>query len=886
MSEKRIILIDGNSLVYRAFFALPTTLAISSGQVTNAVYGFTSMLIRLLREEKPDIVAVAFDKGISYRVNDYEKYKEHRPPTPDELRSQFPLVKEVLSVLNIPVFESEGFEADDILATLARRAEKEGHTVTVVTGDKDALQLVSLRVKVMTTRKGISDIVVYDKEKVLERYGIPPEAISDFLGLKGDISDNIPGVPGVGEKTASALIKDFGSLEGVLTHVDEISGKKLKESLKAYENEARLSKSLATLHFDVPVEIDFDKYSWGEFEPTKVRELFEALEFHTLLKRLLEQESEETKEVKKEKISLRVVDFKAEKIDSQKALQKILTKLDKENEIGLEIIEDKEEGLKGIILVFNDGSLYYATFEDESRLFSLDEEISKFSVLEGLRTYLESDALLKIVYDGKSKILSFKNEGINLRVLSFDVMIAAYLLNPSKSSYPFEGIIKEFLSYEIEKKEVCRGVCEKAYTLFPLRDILKKTLKEKELFNLFKEIEMPLVSVLSKMEFEGVGLNVDILNELSLQVEKDIERLKKEIWNLAEEEFNINSPQQLASILFEKLKLKCDKKTKRGYSTDYSVLIKLVGVHPIIEKILNYRELVKLKSTYLDVLPRLVNLKTGRLHTFFNQTGTTTGRLSSSNPNLQNIPVRTELGQKIREAFVPANPADMLLVADYSQIELRILAHFSEDENLIQAFEQGMDIHQVTACEVFGVSPHEVTPGMRRIAKAVNFGIVYGISPFGLSEQLQISTEEAKSYIEKYFQRYPKVQEFIRKVIAKAYKEEFVVTLSGRRRYLPELKSSNYTVRNLGERLAINTLIQGSVADIIKIAMVKIDRELEKRNLKSKMILQVHDELVFEVSQEEKEIMVELVKAVMEGVCSLRVRLSVDIAFGENWSAV
>lgn len=879
MSKKKIILIDGNSLVYRAFFALPTTLTISSGQITNAVYGFTSMLIRLLREEKPDIAAVAFDKGISYRVNDYEKYKAHRPSTPDELRSQFPLVKEVLSVLNIPVFELESFEADDILATLARKAEKEGHTVTVVTGDKDALQLVSPRVKVMTTRKGISDIVVYDKEKVLERYGIPPEAISDFLGLKGDTSDNIPGVPGVGEKTASTLIKDFGSLEEVLAHVDEISGKKLKESLKAHKNEARLSKSLATLHFDVPIEIDFDKYSWGEFEPTKIRELFEALEFHTLLKRLLEQESEETKEVKKEKIS-----FKAEKIDSQKALQKILTKLDKENEVGLEIIGDKEEGLKGIILVFNDGSLYCATFEDESRLFSLDEEISRFSVLEGLRAYLESDALLKIVYDGKSKILSFKNEGIDFKGFSFDVMIAAYLLNPTKASYSFEQIAGDFLGVMVSSEKTSEAACQKAHVLFALKDVLKKALVETQLLDLFSQVEMPLVSILAKMELEGVGLNVDVLNKLSLKVKEEVRVLEREIWNLAGEQFNINSPQQLARVLFEKLRLECGKKTKKGYSTNYSVLIKLVDAHPIVEKILRYRESVKLKSTYIDALPQLVNPKTGRLHTSFNQTGTATGRLSSSNPNLQNIPVRTELGQKIREAFVPACSTDELLVADYSQVELRILAHFSEDENLLKAFAEGKDIHQATSCEVFGVDATKVTPEMRRVAKAVNFGIVYGISPFGLSEQLKISTEEAKSYIEKYFEQYPKVQKFIREVISDTERKGFVTTLMRRRRYIPELKNSNYTIRGLGERLAINTLIQGSAADIIKVAMVQLGRELEERNLKSKMILQVHDELVFEVIRQEREIMTELVKGIMERAYSLRANLHVDIAFGKNWS--
>ncbi|MDP3014634.1 MAG: DNA polymerase I, partial [Candidatus Subteraquimicrobiales bacterium] len=777
-----------------------------------------------------------------------------------------------------PLFELEGYEADDILATLAKKAESEGHTVLVVTGDKDALQLVSSNVKVMTTKKGISETLIYGCEEVNKRYGVDPEAIPDLIGLMGDASDNIPGVLGIGEKTASALLKSYGKLEEVLTHLDEISNKKLKESLKTHQEEALLSKSLAMLHFDVSIPVDFNQYVWGEFDSSKVESLFKTLEFSTLLERLLGKKERDLVKVLVEKIKIK-------KIDSLTTLNEVCEKLSKENEIGLETVSNEEEKkLEGIVLAFKDESLYSVTFKDQSKLFSFENELSKSSVLNELKTHLESDSLLKVIYDGKSKNLLFKNEGIDFKGLSFDVMIAAYLLNPTKASYSFEQIAGDFLGVMVSSEKTPEAACQKAHVLFALKDVLKKALVETQLLDLFSQVEMPLVSILAKMELEGVGLNVDVLNKLSLKVKEKVRVLEREIWNLAGEQFNINSPQQLARVLFEKLRLECGKKTKKGYSTNYSVLIKLVDAHPIVEKILRYRESVKLKSTYIDALPQLVNPKTGRLHTSFNQTGTATGRLSSSNPNLQNIPVRTELGQKIREAFVSACSTDELLVADYSQVELKILAHLSEDENLLKAFAEGKDIHQATSCEVFGVDATKVTPEMRRVAKAVNFGIVYGISPFGLSEQLKISTEEAKSYIEKYFERYPKVQKFIREVISDTERKGFVTTLMRRRRYIPELKNSNYTIRGLGERLAINTLIQGSAADIIKVAMVQLGQELEERNLKSKMILQVHDELVFEVIPQEREIMTELVKGIMERAYSLRANLHVDIAFGKNWS--
>lgn len=886
MRKKKAILIDGNSLVYRAFYALPTTLATKAGQITNAVYGFTSMLIKLLREQKPDIVAVAFDKGMPLRVNQYEEYKAHRPEIPDELKSQFPLVKDVLRVLDIPIFEVEGLEADDVLATLAKEAECKGCEVMVVTGDRDAFQLISPSVKIMTTRKGISDIVLYDRERVVERYGIPPEKMPDMLGLKGDTSDNIPGVPGIGEKTASKLIQEFGSLEGALEHVDELPNK-LRETLIHHEEQARLSKRLATLDFNALIEVDLEKYRWGKWDETRVRELFSCLEFNTLLERLLGEEfAEETTE-------LASLDVKPRVVLSLRDLENLLKKLNHSSEIALEIrssgssIDQHLEGLAIALKTRGSVQVYYIPLADEDgvvqdKLFTLEGELSRSLVLSGLKGYLESLKLSKLVHDGKAEILCFKGEGLDLRGISFDVMIAAYLLDPGRGDYPLKSLSREYLGAKISGDSI-QNACQRAMVTLKLCSILETELRRKGLLKLFREIEMPLTPVLARMEWEGVGIDAEILEVLSSEVDDVLRTLEKEVYNLAGKEFNINSPQQLGKVLFEKLRLEAGKRTKTGYSTDFSVLIKLVDEHPIIEKILRYRELSKLKSTYIDALPKLINPQTGRVHTSFNQTGTATGRLSSSNPNLQNIPIRTELGGKIREAFVPPRSTDEFLMADYSQIELRILAHLSQDENLLRAFREDRDIHQATACEVFGVKPQDVNPEMRRAAKAVNFGIVYGISSYGLSEQLGISREDAKLFIDKYFERYPSVRKFIDGVVAGAYRDGFVATIFGRRRYILELKSSNYKIRNLGERLAINACIQGSAADIIKVAMIALDRELGKRGLETKMILQVHDELLFEVPSSEKEVSTALIREVMEGAYPLKAGLKVDITSGPRW---
>src|SRR3990170_1397622 len=882
-TKKKIVLIDGPSLVYRAFYALPTTLATKEGLITNAVYGFTSMLIRLLGDVKPDVLLVAFDKpGPTFRHEAFEDYKAHRPETPDDLKSQIPLVKEILEVLKIPLLEMAGFEADDILATLAKKWSEEKDEVIIVTADRDMLQLVNREVTVMSTRRGITDMKAYDPQNVTERFGLPPEKIPDMLGLKGDPSDNIPGVPGIGEKTAAKLIQEYGTIEKVLENIDQIP-QRFQKALKQHKEQALLSKELATLIYDVPIEVNFDQYRVGEWEDEKVAELFSSLEFNTLLERLKIPSLAKTK-VKEESFGETKV------VASENDLKMLGEKLDKCQEIALEIVAGAPnlfgQGLEALIIAPKENKenkeLREPKESKENLAFYLPID-TKLQTLSFIRPYLEDYSLKKVVYDGKSQIITLNREGINLKGLSFDVLIAAYLLEPTAAEYPLANLFEKYLLAKLPSPESTKNQGQRALALLKLKQVLAEKLGDRGLWRLFTEVEAPLVSVLAKMEMVGVSIDSAALNDFSKEIELMISKLEEEIFSLADEQFNVSSPQQLRKILFEKLGLKTQKKTKTGYSTDSSVLIKLASAHPIIEKILNYRELTKLKSTYTDVFPKLIDSQSGRLHTSFNQTVTATGRLSSSNPNLQNIPIRTELGRRIREAFVAKDPSHKLLVADYSQIELRILAHLAEDKNLLKAFEEGKDIHRATASEVFGVGPEDVTPQLRRRAKAVNFGIVYGISGRGLSEQLRISKEEAQDYIDKYLKRYPQVKEFIEKIIAQGYRDGCARTLMGRWRELPELKSSNYQIKSFGERLAVNTPIQGSAADIIKMAMVKLDKKLEEAKLKTKMLLQVHDELVFEVPKNESDRAKSLIKEVMENIYPLKAKLEVDIVTAPNW---
>jgi DNA polymerase-1 len=886
--KNKIILIDGNSLVYRAFFALPTTLANSKGQITNAVYGFTSMLLKLLKDERPDVVIVAFDRAApTFRHEQFEDYKAHREPTPDDLISQFPLVKEVLRALNIPTYELDGFEADDILATLASQAEAEDDDVLVVTGDRDAFQLVDDHIKIMTTRKGISDIVVYDRAKVVERYGVTPEQVPDYLALKGDASDNIPGVPGIGEKTAAKLIQQYGSVEEMLANLDKIDNKRWRAMLEDNAAEAELSKRLAILERDVPIEVDFEACRFGGFDEQEVRRVFAGLEFFTLLDRFFAQSKQQPSQPSETGAPITAtagpdIIYLAQEED----VKKLAAKLDAAGQFAIVVRASGENSIdrdiEALAIAYGEDKVYVA--KEATTLFDENEQaIGAQNLLRLLKTQLESAAIAKVGHDLKQVMLALWNEDIHLGGIAFDTEIAAYLINPDRSSYPIEELAAIYLGMVLSGTTGDERLALEAVANLRLKPKFEETLEEQNLFKLFDEIEMPLIPVLAKMEHEGVGIDTDYLNDLSKETELLLESIENDIYSLAEQEFNINSPQQLGFILFEKLGLPKSKKTKTGYSTDANVLAKLLTVHPIVEKIVSFRELAKLKSTYIDALPRLVNGKTGKIHTSFNQTVTTTGRLSSSNPNLQNIPVRTELGSRMRAAFIPSRPGELFLSADYSQIELRLLAHYSGEEVLIRAFEADDDIHEVTAIEVFGVLPEQVTSQMRRIAKMVNFGVLYGMSAYGLSDRLGIPVGDARTFIDKYFKSLPKVEEFIAKTIAETREQGYVETLLGRRRYIPELKSSNGRTRSLGERFAVNAPLQGSAADIIKLAMVRVDKRLEEQAFQARMVLQVHDELIFETSEGELDALSLMVRDIMEHAFPLRVRLKVDVSSGFNW---
>jgi len=884
LENKRIVLIDGNSLVYRAFFALPTTLATSSGQITNAVYGFTSMLLKLLRDEKPDVVIVAFDRAApTFRHEAFADYKAHRERMPDDLAQQFPLVKDVLRVLKIPIFEKDGYEADDVLATLARAAEKQHDEVTIVTGDRDAFQLISPHVRIMTTRKGISDIVVYDRQAVEERYGVGPEKMPDLLGLKGDTSDNIPGVPGVGEKTASKLVKEFGSLEAVYEHIEKVKGK-LRENLAEHEEQARLSKQLAILDDKVPIDTDLSGFRLGGWDAEEVRQLFGALQFNTLLDRFFADqkmtagekaagagEAGARKAGGAGEAGEAFLKIETERLDTTEALESFFAGLPRESALAVEVEGERDKVESFGLFVEGHETAHEVPAKLQPRFAALLSE----RVRSGQPLHSHDLKAVLLVLEA-----NLRPEPARL----FDTSIAAYLLSPADSAYPLQELLQRYTGKAFALSE--QGgvpVPVRAAAVAELVAPLAAALEQDALTKVFREVELPLVPVLARMERMGVGVDSDYLSSLSEQIGTEIAQVEKRTYELAGREFNIASPQQVGCVLFDELGLKSGKKTKTGYSTDSSVLSELAKENPVCAEILRWRELTKLKGTYIDALPKLVNPKTGRLHTSFNQTITSTGRLSSSNPNLQNIPVRTELGHKIRDAFVPGRPGDILLVADYSQIELRILAHLSGDEALTEAFRKEYDIHTATAAEVFEVPIGQMTGDLRRRAKAINFGIIYGMSASGLATQLGIGRDEAQQYIDKYFARYPGVREYITKTIAAAYRDGFVTTLLGRRRQIPELRSGNVGVRNFGERTAVNSPIQGSAADIIKLAMERLDGMIIAEALLTRMVLQVHDELIFEVPPIEEEHASEIVRTTMEQAYPLNVPLRVHEAVGNNW---
>ena len=865
---ERLLILDSNSLLNRAFYAIPP-LTNSEGIHTNAVYGFTNMLFKMKEEIKPDYIVAAFDrKAPTFRHKEYEDYKAGRKKMPPELGEQFPLVKEVLNLLAVNIYEIDGFEADDIIGTLAQFAEKNGIEVFIVTGDRDALQLASDNIKVVITKKGVTETAVYNKEAFIEEFGVTPTQYIDVKGLMGDKSDNIPGVPGVGEKTAFKLISTYGSMEGVLSHIDEISGKKLKENLETYSEQAIFSKKLATIMTEVPIEFDLeDIKSQENYNKEELKKLLFKLGMKSLLAKLPGDDLEGEEEVAKIEIN---------EVTTIEGFKEVLS---------------VKEGIAFISYSTCNANLYskieldklYINYGDKVSLidFKLINMENSNEAINLLKAFMEDEKIEKVIQDGKNLITILTKHNIEVKKFIFDTVVAAYLIDSAKSNYPLEVLINEYLMKEV-KGEGDELICNAMASMKELYEYLKDRIDKEGMDELYYEVEHPLISILSSMEAIGFNVNREKLDELAVKFKEEISRTEKEIYELCEEEFNISSPKQLGKILFEKLDLPVIKKTKTGYSTNAEVLEKLMDKHPVVEKIIYYRQITKLNSTYVEGLKNVID-EDGAIHSSFNQTVTTTGRLSSTEPNLQNIPVKYEMGREIRKVFIPQESTDVLLSCDYSQIELRVLAHMSDDKNMIDAFNHHSDIHTKTASEVFKVPVEEVTPLMRSRAKAVNFGIVYGISDFSLSQDLKITRKEAAEYMEIYFDRYPKIKGYLESVKEEAKEKGYVLTVLNRRRFIPEIKSSNKIVKALGERLAMNAPIQGSAADIIKLAMVKVYNRIKKENLESQMILQVHDELILNVKENELEIVRALVKEEMENVLKMSVTLEVDTNIGNTW---
>ena len=867
-TPRRLFLLDGHSLSYRAFFALPTTLVTSSGQITNAVYGFTSMLIKLLAEERPDLIAVAFDVGKpTVRLEKYAEYKAGRPETPDEFRQQLGLIVEVLETLRVPVIGIEGHEADDAIATLALRAAERGIETVIVTADRDFFQLVGPGITVMFNVKGISDIRRYDEAAVTERFGLPPSRYLDYVALKGDPSDNIPGVPGVGEKTASKLVQDFGSIEELLERTDELKGK-LHDSIAAAGAQLALNKDLARLNTSLELDLGPDDCVMGEWDMEAIRGLFTSLEFRTLFERL--EEVGRSAKPAGEAVELDLREASPDEVAGLvgAAVPKAVR------------VELDGRAVRGIASSPGVGQAVYAPVR------SLDE----------VADALADPAAPKWLHDAKEVETAAIAGGRSLGGVAFDTMLAAYLLDPATPSYELGPLCERYLGTDVLGSvagadegqlfgESWRVVAAEAAAVALLEPPMAERIDRAGLRALLEEVELPLSSVLARMQARGVALDVAYLQGMAGDVQADMARLRDDIYRAAGEEFNLNSPPQLRAILYDKLRLSPGKRTPKGQlSTDASVLEKLKHQHPIVEALLQWRELDKLNSTYLEALPRQVDPADGRVHTTFNQTGAATGRLSSSNPNLQNIPARGELGRQIRRAFVPGSSEGRLLVADYSQIELRILAHLADDEGLKAAFESGADIHAATAAKVYGLSEDMVDATLRGRAKAVNYGLAYGMNAYGLATRLEITADEAQEFIDAYFASFPQIRDFLDHQVGKATADGFTETLLGRRRYIPELTATNPRVRDMGRRMALNAPIQGSAADVFKLGMLKVDAALEASGLDCHMLLTVHDELVFEVAEPQVEEAARLVKAEMEDAYPLSVPLQADIGWGANWA--
>ena len=888
MSDRpRLFLVDGSSYIFRAFYAI-RHLSNSKGLPTNAIFGFTQMLLKVLKEHQPDYLAVVLDsKAPTFRSEIYKEYKANRPAMPEALVPQIPYIRRIIEEYQIATLEMEGYEADDLIGTVAKGLAPEVDVV-IITGDKDILQLVSDRIRVYDTMKEKR----FGVEEVVQRFGVKPEQVVEVMGLAGDAIDNIPGVPGIGEKTAIELIKIFGSIENLLTHLDQVRQKKLKENLETYGEQARLSRKLATIHTDAPLTYRLNDFAPSSPNQNGLREIFKELEFNKLLKELPEEKRPEKR------------DYRL--ITDQNEFLALLEELKKTKSFSIDLETTSPypmwADLVGISLSYKSDQAFYIPVGH--RLREAEEQLPLPWVLKELKPILEDRKVNKVGQNLKYEWIVLKRYGMHLQGIYCDTMIASYLLNPTKHNHNLGEIAREYLDRNVTDYKEVVGTgskevtfdrvelerardysCGDADVTLQLSHLLLPKLEEEGLKDLYYQMELPLAIVLAKMEMNGVKIDIDLLQEFSKEVETQLQQKMERIYGLAGEVFNINSSQQLGKILFDKLKLPVIKKTKTGYSTDVDVLTKLSLQHDLPLEILGYRNLSKLKSTYIDALPKLIHPITGRVHTSYNQTVTATGRLSSSDPNLQNIPIRAEEGSRIRQAFIPEK-GWTIVSADYSQIELRILAHLSQDETLMEAFHKEEDIHTRTASEIFGVPMEKVTPSMRREAKVINFGIIYGMSAYGLSQQLGSEPKIAQAYIDAYFKKYPKAQTYIEYSLEEARQKGYVTTLLHRRRYLPDIQSPTVAIRQASERMAINTPLQGTAADIIKLAMIHIQNRIEELSLSTKMIMQVHDELVFEVPEEELQKAFPMIQDGMETVMELSVPLKVSIHSGKNWAEV
>lgn len=887
MEDKRIVIIDGNSLINRAYYALPPLMN-KEGLYTNAIYGFTNMLNKIITEYNPYYIAVAFDKKApTFRHQEYTEYKAGRKKMPLELAQQLPLLKEVLEARNITMMELEGFEADDLIGTVVKRSEEEGIRAIVITGDKDALQLASDVTQIVITKKGISEFEAYDRQYFEDKYGIKPEQFVDLKGLMGDSSDNIPGVPGIGEKTGLDLIKSFGSIENMLNRLDEIKSEKTREKIKENVQLAVLSRRLAEIHTQVPLEINFADYILNEPNIDRLVELYNRLEFYSLIPKL--KKSADYSDDKKPS-DLDFSKIKSHTIADESEINELEKYLSEDQVIILKIFSDQSH--------IHNPELFGMSILVEDVYFYVN--LSNIAIKERVKSLFNKYDLNVIGHEVKKDIYNLLNMGISNFNIKFDTAVAQYLIQPERSNYLLSALSLEYLHAELmDESEFIKNNSQidlfkdidKPYSEYGLKwchvvkaitDILQERLEKEFLSELYYKIELPLVEVLTSMEYHGFNVDAQELIRTGNQLANEIDIVTEKIYDLAGESFNINSPKQLGPILFEKLQLPMGKKTKSGYSTSIDVLERLNDKHDIIPLIIEYRSLTKLKSTYIDGLIPLINKKTGKIHAHFNQTVTTTGRISCTEPNLQNIPIKQESGRLLRKAFIPGEDY-VLMGADYSQIELRVLAHLSEDPSLIEAFMTNQDIHAATASRVFNIPPDEVTALQRSRAKAVNFGVIYGMSDYGLSENLRISRKEAGLYIDEYFKKYAMVKTYMDKIIQGCKEKGYVTTIMNRKRYIPEIHSKNFNIRSLGERLAMNTPIQGSAADIIKIAMRDVYNALKNTKTKSKLILQIHDELIIEVHKDEIETVKKLLVEKMENAVQLKVPLKVDFHTGENW---